>query len=180
MNLLLAAGAWVADVLFFVIFILGILLGVWRGFIKGICKIAGTVFSVIVAVTFCVAMQASMERSFGTTTAINEAIGAPFGEWIMVALCFILLVVIVKVGCWLLGKFGSAIVESCAPAKIVNMVLGGILGAFKAFIVIFVLLAIMNWIPSDSLHEFLSSSSVVGAIFDSQWFIDATHMTFHL
>ena len=180
MNSLLAAGAWVVDVLFFAIIIIGILLGVKRGFIKGICKIAGTIFSVIVAVTFCVAMQASVERSFGATTAINNAIGEPFGEWIMVALSFILLLIIVKLGCWLLGSVGSAIVDSVAPVRVVNMILGGILGAFKAFILIFVLLAIMRWIPSDSLHGFFSSSGVVGAIFDSQWFIDATHMNFHL
>lgn len=180
MNSLLASGAWVADILFFVILILGILLGVRRGFIKGVCKIAGTIFSVIVAVTFCVAMQASLERSFGATSAINDAIGEPFGEWIMVALSFILLIVIVKLGCWLLGSVGGALVDNIAPFRIVNMVLGGILGAFKAFILIFVLLAIMRWIPSDSLHEFFSSSGVVGAIFDSQWFIDATHMNFHL
>ena len=179
MNSLLAAGAWVIDILFFVVLILGILLGVRRGFIKGICKLAGTIFSVIVAVTFCVAMQASLERSFGSTTAINNAIGAPFGEWIMVALSFILLIVIVKLGCWFLGGVGSALVDSLAPLRIVNMLLGGILGAFKAFILLFVLFAIFRWLPSDSLHEFISSSGVVGKIFDSQWFIDATHMNFH-
>lgn len=180
MNSLLAAGAWVMDVLFFAIIVIGILLGVKRGFVKGICKLAGTIFSVIVAVTFCVAMQASLERSFGATTAINGAIGAPFGEWIMVAISFILLLVIVKLGCWLLGSFGSALAEKYAPARIVNMFLGGILGAFQAFVLIFVLLAIFRWIPSDSLHEFISASSIVGKIFDSEWFINATHMNFHL
>lgn len=180
MNALLAAGAWVIDVLFFAIIIIGILLGVKRGFVKGICKLAGTIFSVVVAVTFCVAMQASLERSFGATTAINEAIGAPFGEWIMVAISFILLLVIVKLGCWLLGNIGGALADQYAPIRIVNMFLGGILGAFKAFVVIFVLLAVMRWIPSDSLHGFISSSGIVGKIFDSTWFIDATHMNFHL
>lgn len=180
MNSLLAAGAWTLDVLFFVILLAGILLGVRRGFVKGICKLAGTILAAVVAVTFCVAMQASMERSFGSTTAINNAIGAPFGEWIMVAISFILLLVIVKLSCWFLGKAGSALANSVAPIRIVNMILGGILGAFKAFIFIFVILAIFRWIPSDSFHNFIGSSGVVGKMFDSQWFIDATHMNFHL
>ena len=180
MNSLLASGGWVFDILFFVIIILGILLGVRRGFIKGVCKLAGTIFSVIVAVTFCVAMQASLERSFGATTSLNNAIGAPFGEWIMVILSFILLFIIVKIGCWLLGSIGSAFIDRFAPLRIVNMLLGGILGAFKAFILLFILFAIFRWIPSDSFHDFILSSGVVGKIFDSQWFIDATRLNFHL
>lgn len=180
MNSLLAAGTWTVDILFFVIIILGILLGVRRGFIKGICKLAGTIFSVIVAATFCVAMQASLERNFGATTSLNNAIGAPFGGWIMVVLSFILLVIIVKLGCWFLGSVGGAIADSFAPIRIVNMLLGGILGAFKAFVFLFILLAIFRWLPNDSLHNFISSTSVVGTIFNSQWFIDATHLNFHL
>ena len=180
MNLLLAAGAWIADVVFFALILIGILLGVRRGFIEGICKLAGTILAIIVAVTFCVALQASLERSFGWTTSINASVGAPFGEWIMVALSFIFLLVLVKIGCWLVGKFGSAVVDKFAPLRIINKFLGGILGAFKVFILIFILLAVFRWIPSESLHGFLSSSGVVGKIFDSQWFIDATHMNFHL
>lgn len=180
MNSLLAAGSWVIDVVFFALIILGILLGVKRGFIAGICKLVGTIFSIVVGVVFCVALQASLERSFGATSAINDAIGAPFGEWIMVVLSFIFLVALVKLGCWLIGSFGDSIAKGAKPLRIVNMCLGGILGAFKLFIVFFVILAIFRWIPSESLHNFISSSGVVGKIFDSQWFIDATHMNFHL
>ena len=178
MNALLAGGAWFIDVLFFALIIIGILLGVRQGFIAGICKLAGTIFAIIVAVSFCVALQASLERSFGWTSSINASIGEPFGQWIMVILSFIFLLVLVKVGCWLIGKFGSALVDGVAPLRICNMFLGGILGAFKFFIVFFVLLAFLHWIPSDSLHEFISSSGVVGKIFDSEWFINATQLKF--
>ncbi len=180
MNSLLAAGAWTIDVLFFVLLLVGILLGVRRGFIAGICKLAGTVFSVVVAVAFCVSLQAQLERSFGATSAVNNVVGAPFGEWIMVVLCFILLFALVKVGCWLLGGIGNSVANGFAPFRIINMFLGGILGAFKFFILFFALLAIFSWIPNESLHAFISSSGVVGKIFDSTWFIDATHLNFHL
>lgn len=180
MNALLAKGGWVLDILFFAIIILGILLGVRRGFVKGVCKIAGTILSVAVAITFCVAVQASLERNFGATTSLNNAVGEPFGQWIMVALSFILLLVAVKLGCWLLGSFGSAIMDSVAPLRFVNMILVGVLGAFKAFVFLFVLFAVFKWIPNESFHDFIASSSVVGKIFESQWFIDATHLNFHL
>ena len=35
-------------------------------------------------------------------------------------------------------------------------------------------LAVFKWIPNESFHDFIASSSVVGKIFESQWFIDAT------
>ena len=180
MNSLLAAGSWVMDVLFFVLLFLGVFLGVRKGFIAGVCKLAGTFFSIFVAVTFCVSLQAQLERSFGWTTALNNAIAPPFGQWIIVALCFIFLLVVVKLSCWLIGKLGTVLANKSTPLRIVNMILGGILGAFKLFIIIFIVLAIFRWIPSDGFHNWLASSGVVGKIFDSQWFIDATHMNFHL
>ena len=183
MNSLLAKGAWVLDILFFVLLFLGVFFGVKRGFLKSVCKLAGTIFSVIIAVTFCVSLQAALENSFGWTTAISRSVGSPFGQWIMVAICFIFLLVLVKLGCWLLGKGGTALIDSFAPIRILNMFLGGILGAFQMFIAMFVLFAIFRWIPSEPLHNFVESSSVVGVIFNpshGSWFYDATHMNFHL
>ena len=181
MNSLLAAGGgWIIDILFFAVLLGGIWYGVYRGFIEGVCKIAGTIFSIVVAVVFCVSLQASLERNFGATSALNDAIGAPFGEWIMIAVSFIFLLGITKLGCWLLGTFGSAIVENRAPLRLLNKFLGGILGAFQFFIIFFVVLAIFRWIPSDSFHEFISSSGVVGKIFDSEWFISATQINFKI
>ncbi len=179
MNALLASGGWVLDILFFALLILGILFGVRRGFIAGVCKLAGTFLAVFIAVTFCVALQASLERSFGWTSAINSSIGSPFGEWIMVAVSFIFLLILTKAGCFLIGKFGSALVDGVKPLKIVNMLLGGLLGALKMFILLFILFAVFRWIPSDSLHEFISSSGVVGKMFNSEWFIAATSLNFH-
>jgi len=178
-NQLLAAGSWTLDVVFFLLLIVGTLVGVKRGLIKGVLKMAGTLFAVAVAVIFCISFQETLEGWFGTTTALNNAIRAPFGEWIMVALCFILLLLLVKVGAKLLGSLGTWLVNKFEPFRIVNMVLGGILGMFKIFMVILLILAILRWIPSESLHSFVSSSTVVGKIFDSNWFIEATHLSFN-
>ena len=178
MNSLLVPGAWVMDVLFFILLFLGVFFGVKRGFIAGVFKLAGTFLSIFVAVTFCVSMQASMESMFGATTALNNAIAPPFGQWIMVAISFIFLLVITKLGCWLAGMIGNAIANKSTTLKVINMILGGLLGAFKMFIIIFVVLALFRWIPSNALHNFMSSSAIVGRIFDSQWFINATHMSF--
>ncbi len=178
MNQLLAAGSWALDVVFFLLLIVGTLVGVKRGFIKGVLKMAGTIFAVVVAVTFCVSFQQTLEKWFGTTTALNNAIRAPFGGWIMVALCFILLLLLVKVGAKLLGALGTKLVNKYEPFRIVNMVLGGILGAFKIFMIIILILAIFRLIPAPSLHDFISSSKVVGAIFNADW-IDITNLLFN-
>ena len=172
MNNLLAAGGWTLDVAFFVILLVGILLGVMRGFVAGICKLAGKIFSVAVAVVFCVSFSESLESWFGTKTALNKAIGGsfPFGQWIMVALCFIALFLIVFFGAKFVGALGTSLVNKFEPFRIVNLVLGGLLGAFKALLIIFFLLSVCLWIPSESLHTFISSGSVVGKIFVSDWF----------
>lgn len=171
-NNLLAAGSWALDVAFFVILFVGIFIGVMRGFVAGICKLAGKIFSVAVAVVFCVSFSETLEGWFGTTTALNHAIGGklPFGQWIMVALCFIALFLIVYFGAKLVGAVGTSLVNKFAPCRIINRVLGGLLGGFKALILIFALLAICLWIPSESMHAFISSSGVVGKIFASDWF----------
>ena len=179
MTSLLAAGAWVLDVLFFVLMIAGILFGVWRGFLKGICKLAGTIFAGVIAVTFCVSLQASLDKSFGWTTKINTAIGAPWGKWIMVIVSFVFLLLLVQGGCWAIGAAGTALVDRFAPFRIINMILGGILGAFQMFTILFVLFAIFRWIPSESLHNFISSSTVMGAIYNptpGSWFYAATNL----
>ena len=168
MNSLLASGAWSLDVLFFVLLLLGVFLGVSKGFVGGVCKLAGTIFAIFVAVSFCVSFQGTLEKSFGWSTALNNAIAPPFGTWIMIAICFLFLFGIVKLGSWLIGLVGTAITNSSPVFRIINMVLGGILGAFKAFAIIFLVLCIFNWIPSDALHNWMSSSGVVGTIF-SKW-----------
>ena len=182
MNSLLAKGAWSLDLVFFILLFLGIFLGVKRGFLKSICKLAGTIFSLVIAVTFCVSLQASLEKSFGWTTAINNSMhrpDSPWGKWIMVIVSFVFLVLLVKLGCWAIGAGGTALAERYEPVKIINMVLGGAMGAFQMFVIIFIIFAILRWIPSTSLHEFIASSKVVGVIFNptpGSWFYAATNM----
>ena len=180
MDSLLAANVGVIlDILFFALLLIGILIGVWQGFIRGVCKWAGTIFSIVLAATFCVPLQASLEKSFGWRTAINNSLGSPWGAVILVIASFVFLIVLVKLACLLLDKCVGGIVDSIAPLRIINKVLGGILGAFKFFILLFILFAIFRWIPSDNLHSFIASSKVVGAIFDPQagsWFYSITEL----
>ena len=178
MNLLLVRGAWVVDVLFFALLVIGTMLGVRKGFVAGVCKLMGTLLAIFVAVAFCVPMQASLEKNFGATTALNNAIAPPFGQWILVAICFIFLVVIVKLGCWLIGLIVNSVANKSTTVRVINMVLGGLLGAFEMFMLIFAIFAVFRWIPSTALHNFMSSSVVAGSIFRSDWFIRVTSLSF--
>ena len=173
MNFLAATGGWVLDVVFFAVILIALTIGVWRGFIKGICKIAGTVFAIVFSVCFCVPMENSLESTFGMTTALSNAIGATAGGWIAVVLSFLILVVIIKLGAWLLGKLGTALVNRFAPLKTVNKLLGGLLGLVKALVLILLLLAVLKWIGLASVDEFIASSSIVKHIYQWNWFARA-------
>ncbi len=176
-HLLLIKGAWILDVIFFVVIALGILIGVARGFVKGICKLAGTFFAVGFAVSFCVPLKNSLESWFGLTTALGNAIkSAKIAGWLSIAISFVALVIVIKLGAWLLGKAGSALVGRSAFLKTVDRFLGGLLGIVKALLVLFILLAIFKWISIPSVNTFIGSSSIVGRIYNSAWFTRAVRL----
>ena len=167
MSMLLAAGAWALDVAFFVIIVLGIAMGVSRGFVAFLCKIAGTIFSVAIAITFCVTLQNSLESWFGMTTAIAVGIGnATIAKVLAIAISFVILVILVRLLTWLIGKLATSLIDKFAPLRFVNRLLGGIMGALAGVMLIFLLLAICHWIPAPSMHEFIHSSTVTGKVFD--------------
>lgn len=167
MNQLLASGSWALDIVFFVILLAGVFFGVTRGFIKSVCKLAGTLFAVAVGIMFCVSLQNTLEEWFSLTTALANAIGnATIASVLAIVISFVILVILVKLAAWILGKGGTALVEKFQPFKIINRVLGGVLGLFEAFMLIMLLLAICHWIPVDTLHEFIQDSTIVGRVFD--------------
>ncbi len=108
----------------------------------------------------------------GTTPAMM--IGSTLAKWISIAISFVLLVVLVKLAAVLLDKGLSGMVEKVAPFRIINQLLGAVLGLAKAGIAVFLLLAICSWLPIEGLHNFLSSTAIVGPIFRSDWFAAAT------
>lgn len=171
-NILAVTGAVAMDIAFFVILLAGTLLGAWRGFARGICKIAGTIFSIIIAVTFCIAF-ANILEGWGLTAAIADGVkSSTIGWWLTVAISFVALIIIVRVGAWLLGKLANSVIKKSGPIRTIDRFLGAVLGLAEAFCIFLFLMAVCNWIPSDSLHEFIGSSTVVGAIFNSSWFLD--------
>lgn len=171
MNLLAATGGWVLDIVFFVVLLVGMGIGTWRGFIKGVCKLAGTIFALGFAVCFCVPMENSLEKSFGMTTALSNAVGnATAGGWIAVAISFVILVVIIKLGTALIGWAGSALTDRFGALKLIDRFLGGLLGLIQAFVVILLLLAICNWIHLDSINAFIETSAIVKHLYSWDWF----------
>ena len=109
----------------------------------------------------------------GTTTAV--LIASVLGKWIAIAISFVLLIVLIKLGAILLSKGLSGIADKITPFRLINQVLGGLFGLLEAMILIFLLLAICSWIPVDGIQAYISSSTVVGAIYQSNWFAEATN-----
>ena len=108
----------------------------------------------------------------GTTAAM--LLGSTLAKWISIVISFVLLIVLVKLAAVILDKSLSGLVDKVTPFRVINQLLGALLGLLKAGILAFVLLAICSWIPVEGLHNFLSSTAIVGPIFRSDWFAAAT------
>ncbi len=175
--LLATSFAWSLDVAFFVILAVGLAIGTARGFVKGVCKLAGTVFSVIFAFFFCMPLHDLIDQLFSLSTLIGDAIGsAQVGGWITIAISFLILVILVKLGTWLIGTLGKALVGKSKALSLIDRLLGGILGLAEAMLLILILLMICNWTAFDAVNAFISESTVVKAIYESQWFLEAINL----
>ncbi len=175
--------SWILDVIFIITLIGGILIGVHRGFIAGICKLAGTVFSIFAAISFCNALQVQLEDWFGMTSALANAIGNETAAyWIAVAISFVILFTLVRLAAYLLGKLGTAVISKVAAFNVINQLLGGLLGLLKSAVALFLVLTffkyLIGWANLASFENFISSSTIVGAIFNWDWFIEASTFSF--
>lgn len=170
-------NGWILDVIFFALLLLGIMFGTHIGLVRGICRLAGMIFSLAVAFIFCIAFSNTLESWFGLQTALENGIGnATLAGWISIAISFVSLAVLVRLGAWLVGKLGTALVDRVKPAAAVNKALGGILGGIEALLAIFLLLVICYWIGAAPVDRFIDSSFVVSAIYRWDWFIDVAHL----
>ena len=108
----------------------------------------------------------------GTTAA--TLLGSVLAKWISIVIAFVLLIIILRLGVLMIGKLCSSIVERFAPLRIANQTLGALLGFVESALLIFFVLLLFNWLPINTLHEFIESSGIVGRIFVSEWFQNAT------
>lgn len=160
--------AWILDVIFFVLLLLGCFVGAKVGLVRGVCKIAGWILSFVIPFIFCVAFKDTLENWFGMVSAIGNGIhNMKIAGWISIVISFILLFIIVRLGTFLLGLLGGALVDGVKPIAVINTILGGVLGMLEAFLVMYFLLLIFGWLPISGLHAFIENSTVVGAIYRS-------------
>ncbi len=135
---------------------------------EGLAEYMPAFFAGIVAQVF-----AGQPLPAGTTGA--KLLGPIIAKWISVAISFVLLFILVKFAVWLVSTLMDEYFDKVKPLRLINRFLGAIFGAFEGFMLIFLALSVCLWIPNDSLHVFLSETTVVGAIFNSEWFIMATN-----
>ena len=178
MNLL-ASGAWALDVAFFAIILIGILAGVSAGFLRCVSKIVGTIVSVVLAASFCVAFKNNLESWFGLQTALTNATHSALAASILsTVISFLALVIVIRLLAWLFGHVGTALVEKNKFMAGLNRFLGGLVGGMLAAAFIFLLLAVMFWIDVGAANKFISDSSVVGAIYNWEYFRYAARFSF--
>lgn len=108
----------------------------------------------------------------GTTAA--TLIASVLAKWISIVISFILLILFARLGIRLIAKLFKKVRDHFAPLKLVDQILGAFLGFAKACILIFVILAICNWLPIDAVHAYIESSNIAGKIAASEWFHSLT------
>lgn len=176
---LLTSYSFVLDIAFFVIILIGLVVGVARGFIKGVCKWAGTIASVFLAVTFCNPFQRTLDGWFSLTQVLMNAINnEKLAGWLALAISFLIILIGAKLGFWLLGKIGTALVEKIKVFATINRLLGGILGLLESLVLIFLLLMICKWINAEVVNEFIYGSTIVSKIYGWEWFQWASTLPF--
>mgnify|MGYP001102050494 FL=1 len=94
-------------------------------------------------------------------------------NWIAIAISFVLLVILVRIGGVIIDKIFSGLVDSLKPLRMINHFLGGILGLLKGGILIFLVLAVCSWISAESIDGYILSSNIVGKLYVSEWFKNA-------
>lgn len=174
MNILGVNAAVSLDIVFAAVIVLGIIIGLLRGFIKCILKFAGTIFALVVAISFCVPLSSGLESAFGLTTTLSQSMNPTIAGWVAVAISFVGLVLLVKLGTWLLAKVGTKLVEKSNVLKGLNRFLGALFGLAFALVILFFLLTACRMLNIDVVNEFIRSSYVVGKIYDWEWFVNAT------
>ena len=108
----------------------------------------------------------------GTTTA--TLIASVLAKWISIAIAFISLIIILRLGLFIIAKLFGKLRNCFAPIKMLDQGLGAVLGFVKTVILLFILLAICQWLPIEPVHSYIESSFIVGNIASSEWFHSLT------
>lgn len=169
-------AGWILDILFFALILLGIGFGAWRGLFKSVCKMAGTVFSVSFAFIFCISFSNALEGWFGLETLLAAKVGTLFASILSIIISFVGLVILVKLGAFLLGVLGKTFVKQSKLLNSIDRFFGGLLGGVMALLLIFFLLAVCSWINTAGLNAYIDSSYVVKAVYHWDWFVQAAHL----
>lgn len=121
-----------------------------------------------------------IQRSFATVAQIPAGttpamlFGSILAKWISVGIAFVLLLLLVRLGAWVVSRLFRAINSKIAPLRVVDQCLGALLGLAKALFWLFVVFSICNWLPFEGLQNFIASANIVGKIYTSEWFRSAT------
>lgn len=108
----------------------------------------------------------------GTTAA--TLIASVFAKWISIVISFILLILLTRIGARFLAKGLKSLVDKFAPTRVMDQVLGALLGFVEAFFIASLVIIVFNWIPISAIRGMFASSYVVGPIANSEWFRNMT------
>ncbi|MBO5045374.1 MAG: CvpA family protein [Clostridia bacterium] len=121
-----------------------------------------------------VVVDAVVSQNVPEGTTLAMIVGPLFAKWISMAISVVLLFVLIKLATVILAALLTGAVEKIKVLKFFNKLFGGLLGLLKSCVLVFIVLMIASWLPIESVQTFIDGSTVVGAIYRSEWFTGAT------
>ena len=146
------------DIFVLVIVALGVITGLRSGLIRQVLGFAGLIAAFVFGVIFMDNVGAAISGRFGMPEDLAPLVG------------FALVFVAVEVGVFLIVRLVTAVI-GVLHLTIVNRALGGVLGAFKAGLVLSILFYLMGYIglPSVSAQSESMFYAPVSTIMPSAW-----------
>lgn len=95
-----------------------------------------------------------------------EVFGGALAELLCLVIAGIVLFIIAKILLKLLRKILTALVEKLSAIRVLNAILGTLMGAIQTLINIWIVLAIVSALPVEGINTFMANCTVLGFLAD--------------
>lgn len=102
----------------------------------------------------------------GQNVTAAMVLGGAIGHLLALVIAGLIIFIIVKILLRLIRKSLTALVEKVAAIRVLNSILGTVLGALQTLITIWFYLSLMSLFPVTGINTFIANCTVLGAIAD--------------
>ena len=193
-NLLAFQAAYALDIACALILIIWAFIGAKKGFVKCFFGLVSTLIALVLAITLASTVSGWLDSAFGMTgffsgkfpgflkdlilknlgevnnlpagTTLASQVAPVAAQFVGLLISGLVIFIVARLLLLIVEKILSSIVRSWSVAAALNGILGFVVGALKALIVICAVLALLSLIPSDGLVSFFDKTIVLKYLFN--------------